>query len=150
MEDEQQILIDIEQNIANLEKSLEQANTAAEAGKRKGSWHSPQKASKRGLLQRGSSLLTDEKSPDRKRWEIPGGPMYAGWCRFHSLSILFTLRLIERDDQNDRVKNEKIERCCFVCSFLIWHFSNRSAISLIADNYMEDSENNGINHIFYG
>lgn len=67
MEDEQQMLIDIEQNIANLERSLEQANTAAEAGKRKGSWHSPHKTSKKGLLQRGSSLLTDEKSPDRKR-----------------------------------------------------------------------------------
>lgn len=66
MEDEQQMLIDIEQNIANLERSLEQANTAAEAGKRKGSWHSPHKTSKKGLLQRGSSLLTDEKSPDRK------------------------------------------------------------------------------------
>ena len=67
MEDEQQMLIDIEQNIANLERSLEQANTGADAGKRKGSWHSPQKSSKRGLLQRGSSLLTAEKSPDRKR-----------------------------------------------------------------------------------
>lgn len=61
------MLIDIEQNIANLERSLEQANSGSDAAKRKGSWHSPQKSSKRGFLQRGSSLLTADKSPDRKR-----------------------------------------------------------------------------------
>ncbi|CAL7945462.1 unnamed protein product [Xylocopa violacea] len=67
MEDEQQMLIDIEQNIANLERSLEQANTGAGADKRKGSWHSPEKTSKRGFLQRGSSLITAaEKTQDRK------------------------------------------------------------------------------------
>ncbi|XP_026674830.1 otoferlin-like isoform X7 [Ceratina calcarata] len=65
MEDEQQMLIDIEQNIANLERSLEQANSAS--GKRKGSWHGPDKTSKRGLLQKGASLLTADKSQDRKR-----------------------------------------------------------------------------------
>ncbi|XP_017891089.1 otoferlin-like isoform X4 [Ceratina calcarata] len=64
MEDEQQMLIDIEQNIANLERSLEQANSAS--GKRKGSWHGPDKTSKRGLLQKGASLLTADKSQDRK------------------------------------------------------------------------------------
>ncbi|XP_076249647.1 otoferlin isoform X2 [Calliopsis andreniformis] len=66
MEDEQQMLIDIEQNIANLEKSLEQANTSAANGKRRGSWQSLEKTSKRGFLQRGSSMSTADKSPDRK------------------------------------------------------------------------------------
>lgn len=61
------MLIDIEQNIANLERSLEQANSGSDAAKKKASWHSPQKSSKRGFLQRGSSLLTADKSPDRKR-----------------------------------------------------------------------------------
>ncbi|XP_076628524.1 otoferlin isoform X2 [Colletes latitarsis] len=67
MEDEQQMLIDIEQNIANLERSLEQANTSSATGKRRGSWQSPEKTSKRGFLQRGSSMSTAEKSPERKR-----------------------------------------------------------------------------------
>ncbi|XP_076388298.1 otoferlin isoform X5 [Megachile rotundata] len=67
MEDEQQMLIDIEQNIANLERSLEQANAGSGSGKRKGSWHSPEKTSRRGFLQRGSSLSATEKSTDRKR-----------------------------------------------------------------------------------
>ncbi|XP_076628965.1 otoferlin isoform X7 [Colletes latitarsis] len=66
MEDEQQMLIDIEQNIANLERSLEQANTSSATGKRRGSWQSPEKTSKRGFLQRGSSMSTAEKSPERK------------------------------------------------------------------------------------
>ncbi|XP_076388300.1 otoferlin isoform X7 [Megachile rotundata] len=66
MEDEQQMLIDIEQNIANLERSLEQANAGSGSGKRKGSWHSPEKTSRRGFLQRGSSLSATEKSTDRK------------------------------------------------------------------------------------
>ncbi|XP_076663862.1 otoferlin isoform X3 [Andrena cerasifolii] len=66
MEDEQQMLIDIEQNIANLERSLGQANTSAATGKRRGSWQSPEKTSKRGFLQRGSSMSTAEKSPERK------------------------------------------------------------------------------------
>lgn len=65
MEDEQQMLIDIEQNIANLEKSFEQANTSGN-DKRRGSWQSPEKSTKRGFLQRGSSMSTGEKSPDRK------------------------------------------------------------------------------------
>ncbi|XP_015590570.1 otoferlin [Cephus cinctus] len=63
MEDEQQMLIDIEQNIANLERSLEQANST----KRRGSWHSHDKSCKKGFLQRGSSMSTGEDSPDRKR-----------------------------------------------------------------------------------
>ncbi|XP_032668321.1 otoferlin-like isoform X1 [Odontomachus brunneus] len=67
MEDEQQMLIDIEQNIANLEKSLEQASSGAAGGKRRGSWHTPEKTSKRGFLPRGASVATGEKSPDRKR-----------------------------------------------------------------------------------
>ncbi|XP_076179645.1 otoferlin isoform X2 [Ptiloglossa arizonensis] len=67
MEDEQQMLIDIKQNIANLERSLEEANTSSVGGKRRGSWQSSEKTSKRGILQRGSSMLTYEKSPDRKR-----------------------------------------------------------------------------------
>lgn len=29
-------------------------------------------------------------------------------------------------------------------------FQQQKCISLIADNHMEDLENNGINHIFYG
>ncbi|XP_076179649.1 otoferlin isoform X6 [Ptiloglossa arizonensis] len=66
MEDEQQMLIDIKQNIANLERSLEEANTSSVGGKRRGSWQSSEKTSKRGILQRGSSMLTYEKSPDRK------------------------------------------------------------------------------------
>lgn len=68
MEDEQQMLIDIEQNIANLERNLEQASgSATGGGKRRGSWHIPEKTSKKGLLPRGTSPSTGEKSPDRKR-----------------------------------------------------------------------------------
>lgn len=67
MEDEEQMLIDIKESIANFERHLEQASISAEAGKRKGSWHSPQKTSKRSLLQRGSTIFTPHKSPDRKR-----------------------------------------------------------------------------------
>ncbi|XP_046836781.1 otoferlin isoform X1 [Vespa crabro] len=71
MEDEQQMLIDIEQNIANLERSLEQANSSNGGSdgtsKRRGSWHTQEKISKKGFLQRGSSMSTGEKSPDRKR-----------------------------------------------------------------------------------
>lgn len=67
MEDEQQMLIDIEQNIANLERCLDQANSGSGSGKRKGSWHSPEKSTRRGFLQRGSSLSAAEKSPERKR-----------------------------------------------------------------------------------
>ena len=63
MEDEQQMLIDIEQNIANLEKSLEQANTS----KRRGSWQHAEKTHKKSFMQRGISLTIDDKSPDRKR-----------------------------------------------------------------------------------
>ncbi|XP_012269850.2 otoferlin isoform X2 [Athalia rosae] len=65
MEDEQQMLIDIEQNIANLERSLEQTGTV----RRRGSWHSPEKMKKRvaGPVQRGSSMSASERSPDRKR-----------------------------------------------------------------------------------
>ncbi|KAI4500926.1 hypothetical protein M0802_004137 [Mischocyttarus mexicanus] len=70
MEDEQQMLIDIEQNIANLERSLEQANSSGGGGsnsKRRGSWHTPEKLGKKGFLHRGSSMSTGEKSPDRKK-----------------------------------------------------------------------------------
>lgn len=68
MEDEQQMLIDIEQNIANLEKSLEQAKGTS-SGKRRGSWHTPEKTSKKSFLPRGTSISVGEKSPDaRKRW----------------------------------------------------------------------------------
>lgn len=67
MEDEQQMLIDIEQNIANLEKSLEQANSSSTNGKRRGSWHTPEKTSKKGFLPRGTSLSTTEKSPDTRK-----------------------------------------------------------------------------------
>ncbi|XP_068990051.1 otoferlin isoform X8 [Neodiprion pinetum] len=66
MEDEQRMLIDIEQNIATLERSLEEANSM----RRRGSWHSPaEKARKRGLgtMQRGSSMSAAEGSPERKR-----------------------------------------------------------------------------------
>nr|XP_012219690.1 PREDICTED: otoferlin-like isoform X2 [Linepithema humile] len=65
MEDEQQMLIDIEQNIANLEKSLEQANSTG--GKKVGSWHTPEKTSKKGILQKGTSLSASEKSPDTRK-----------------------------------------------------------------------------------
>jgi len=69
-EDEQQMLIDIEQNIANLERSLEQANSS-NSGKRRGSWHTPEKSSKKVFLSRGMSVSTNDKSPDtRKRWVI--------------------------------------------------------------------------------
>ncbi|EFN61375.1 Otoferlin [Camponotus floridanus] len=64
MEDEQQMLIDIEQNIANLERSLEQANSSTN-GKRRGSWHTPEK-SKRSFLPKGISMSTD-KSPDTRK-----------------------------------------------------------------------------------
>lgn len=64
MEDEQQMLIDIEQNIANIEKNLEQANSS---GKRAGSWHTPEKTSKKGILSKGTSLSTGEKSPDTRK-----------------------------------------------------------------------------------
>ncbi|XP_024881711.1 otoferlin-like isoform X2 [Temnothorax curvispinosus] len=67
MEDEQQMLIDIEQNIANLERSLEQANSSSTSGKRRGSWHTPEKTSKKGFLPRGTSLSTSEKSPDTRK-----------------------------------------------------------------------------------
>ncbi|XP_011692063.1 PREDICTED: otoferlin-like isoform X2 [Wasmannia auropunctata] len=67
MEDEQQMLIDIEQNIANLERSLEQANSSSTSGKRRGSWHTPEKISKKGFLPRGTSLSTSEKSPDTRK-----------------------------------------------------------------------------------
>lgn len=67
MEDEQQMLIDIEQNIANLEKSLEQANSSSTSGKRRGSWHTPEKTSKKGFLPRGTSLSTNEKSSDTRK-----------------------------------------------------------------------------------
>jgi len=67
MEDEQQMLIDIEQNIANLERSLEQANSSSASGKRRGSWHTPEKTSKKGFLPRGTSLSTNEKSPDTRK-----------------------------------------------------------------------------------
>jgi len=68
MEDEQQMLIDIEQNIANLEKSLEQANSSSTSGKRRGSWQAtPEKTSKKGFLPRGTSLSTNEKSPDTRK-----------------------------------------------------------------------------------
>ncbi|XP_046413657.1 otoferlin-like isoform X1 [Neodiprion fabricii] len=66
MEDEQRMLIDIEQNIATLERSLEEANSM----RRRGSWHSPaEKARKRGsgTMQRGSSMSAAEGSPERKR-----------------------------------------------------------------------------------
>lgn len=63
MEDEQQMLIDIEQNIANLEKSLEQANTS----KRRGSWQHTEKTHKKSFMKRGISLSGEENSPDRKR-----------------------------------------------------------------------------------
>lgn len=69
MEDEQQMLIDIEQNIANLEKSLEQANSSGSTNsKRRGSWHTPEKLNKKGFLHRGCSMSTGEKSPDRKKY----------------------------------------------------------------------------------
>lgn len=67
MEDEQQMLIDIEQNIANLERSLEQANSSSTSGKRRGSWHTPEKTSKKGFLPRGTSTSTSEKSPDTRK-----------------------------------------------------------------------------------
>ncbi|XP_076380507.1 otoferlin isoform X2 [Megalopta genalis] len=67
MEDEQQMLIDIEQNIANLERSFEQANTSSSNGKRRSSWQTPEKIFKRGFLQKGNSTSTAEKSSDRKR-----------------------------------------------------------------------------------
>ncbi|KAG7196910.1 hypothetical protein KM043_000181 [Ampulex compressa] len=67
MGDEQQMLIDIEQNIANLERSLEQANSSGAADKRRGSWQSTERTSKRGFMQRGSSPSAGEKSSDRKR-----------------------------------------------------------------------------------
>lgn len=66
MEDEQQMLIDIEQNIANLERSLEQANSSTSSGKRRGSWHTPEK-SKRGFLSKGISMSTGDKSPDTRK-----------------------------------------------------------------------------------
>ncbi|RLU19597.1 hypothetical protein DMN91_008154 [Ooceraea biroi] len=64
-EDEHKMLIDIEQNIANLERSLEQANSSN--GKRRGSWHTPEKTSKRGFLPRGTSLSTSDKSPETRK-----------------------------------------------------------------------------------
>lgn len=70
MEDEQQMLIDIEQNIANLERSLEQANSSGKSstsGKRRGSWHTPEKTSKKGFLPRGVSMSTSEKTPDTRK-----------------------------------------------------------------------------------
>lgn len=66
MEDEQQMLIDIEQNIANLERSLEQANSSTSNGKRRGSWHTPEK-SKKGFLPRGLSMSTNDKSTDTRK-----------------------------------------------------------------------------------
>ncbi|XP_020294411.1 otoferlin-like isoform X2 [Pseudomyrmex gracilis] len=66
MEDEQQMLIDIEQNIANLEKSLEQAKGTS-GGKRRGSWHTPEKTSKKSFLPRGTSMSVGEKSPDARK-----------------------------------------------------------------------------------
>ncbi|KAM0725203.1 Otoferlin [Formica fusca] len=66
MEDEQQMLIDIEQNIANLERSLEQADSSTTSGKRRGSWHTPEK-SKRGFLSRGISMSTGDKSTDTRK-----------------------------------------------------------------------------------
>lgn len=62
MEDEQQMLIDIEQNIANLEKSLGQTNSS----KRRGSWQH-EKPHKKNFVQRGLSLSMGENSPDKKR-----------------------------------------------------------------------------------
>ncbi|XP_076646228.1 otoferlin isoform X2 [Halictus rubicundus] len=68
MEDEQQMLIDIEQNIANLERSFEQANTSSANGKRRSSWQTSERIFKKGFLQKGNSTSTTEKSSDRKRY----------------------------------------------------------------------------------
>ena len=66
LDDDQQMLIDIEQNIANLEKSM--------ALGRRGSWQSQEgdkgkSPSKVGFLKRTTSLSTPEKSPasEKKR-----------------------------------------------------------------------------------
>ncbi|XP_025988063.1 otoferlin isoform X2 [Solenopsis invicta] len=67
MEDEQQMLIDIEQNIANLERNLEQANSSSTSGKRRGSWHTPEKTSKKSFLPKGASVSTSEKSPETRK-----------------------------------------------------------------------------------
>jgi hypothetical protein len=61
------MLIDIEQNIANLERSLEQANSSNTSGKRRGSWHTPEKSSKKAFLSRGMSVSTSDKSPDTRK-----------------------------------------------------------------------------------
>ncbi|XP_043482896.1 otoferlin-like isoform X2 [Leptopilina heterotoma] len=63
LEDEQQMLIDVEQNIANLERSLEQTN----GGKRRGSLQHGDKPHKKGFMQRGISLTIGESSSERKR-----------------------------------------------------------------------------------
>ncbi|XP_029157888.1 otoferlin-like [Nylanderia fulva] len=69
MEDEQQMLIDIEQNIANLERSLEQANSSTSSGKRRGSWHTPEK-SKTSFISRGLSMSTNDKSSDTRKRQL--------------------------------------------------------------------------------
>lgn len=55
LDDDQQMLIDIEQNIANLERSLSTG--------RQESWQSPEKPAKKSLLQRAISLNTPNTSP---------------------------------------------------------------------------------------
>lgn len=57
------MLIDVEQNIANLERSLEQTNS----GKRRGSLQHGDKPHKKGFMQRGISLTIGESSTERKR-----------------------------------------------------------------------------------
>ena len=64
LDDDQQMLIDIEQNIANLERSFTQG--------RRGSWQSAEgdrPTSSRAPLKRGGSLSAPDKSPasERKR-----------------------------------------------------------------------------------
>lgn len=113
MEDEQQMLIDIEQNIANLERSLGQANTSAANGKRGGSWQSPEKTSKRGFLQRGSSMSTAEKSPERKRWGISHTSMSLLRFRFlpHLSRQFILLRPSIFSNPTRSYKFETLHRC---------------------------------------
>jgi hypothetical protein len=80
LDDDQQMLIDIEQNIANLERSFTQG--------RRGSWQSAEgvkatsSCGSKPFLKRGGSLSAADKAPapDRKR-SVATRPFYGSSCK---------------------------------------------------------------------
>jgi hypothetical protein len=86
LDDDQQMLIDIEQNIANIERSFTQG--------RRGSWQSAEgdstttASASKPALKRGGSLITPDKSPaqERKRWERTITALFASYIFIFSLT----------------------------------------------------------------